>query len=113
MPHDLLREFDRPAASSYASTVISVRTAVSGRTADFVETEVTHPLEKALLEVRGAKLLRSSSRSELSVIEIGVNSDRVCEALSSTVAAIANVRKKLSTTTGEPSVTLNPEVKCP
>jgi multidrug efflux pump subunit AcrB len=86
---------------------------MSGSTADFVETEVTRPLEKALLEVRGTNFLRSSSRSELSVIEIGVNSDRVCDALSSTVAAIANVRKKLPTTTGEPVVTVNPEVKCP
>lgn len=100
------------ASSSYASTVVSVRTAVPGGNADFVEAEVTFPLERALLNVPGVKLLRASSRSELSIIEIGISDNRACEALASTVAAIASFRTRLPATIGEPLVTVSSEIKC-
>lgn len=100
------------ASSSSTSTVVSVRTAVPGGSADFVEGEVTFPLEKALLKTPGVKLLRASSRSELSMVEIGISDDRACEALANTVAAVANLRARLPAAIGEPLVTVSPEIKC-
>lgn len=98
--------------SSHTSAVISVRTAVIGASADFVEVEVTVPLEKALLHLRGIKPLRSHSRSGLSIIEFEVDKNRACETLSNTVAVIAHVRKELPATVQEPLVAVSPQIAC-
>jgi multidrug efflux pump len=98
--------------SSHTSAVISVRTAVIGASAEVVEAEVTVPLEKALLHLRGTKPLRSQSRSELSLIEFEVENTRACEALANTVAAIAHVRRALPATIQEPLVAVSPQIAC-
>lgn len=99
--------------TSHSKTVISVRTAVPGASADVVEAEVTFPLERALLRISSIQLLRTASRSELSVIEIATDRNRACDGLADTVAALRKARSGLPAQIVEPLVTVSPELKCP
>lgn len=102
------------AACTAAETriVVAVRTQAIGAGAAVVETDVTAPLERALLNMHGVSFLRSQSRTGESVIEFQASADRACDALPRLRQAIADIQEGMPATGIAPSISAHPEIRC-
>ena len=87
------------------SAIVSVRTVYPGASGEIVESQVTRPLEDSLAGIEGIKVMKSSSREEVSRITVEFVVDRDPDAAANDVRdRVARVRGRLPEDTLEPVV---------